>query len=187
MTSDLCRENAIKQWRVSLKRKDLSDEERIIGVIEAYDRQRIALELRAVPDVPELVRYSHGTNPVNGNEQAIYCDKTGEYVLYSQAAEIIAVKDKEIERLRRKLRQEFELGLTTLERAEAAEAKLAQMEKNEAVAYGIKSSTAMRLVSVYLASDYDEEDLQAVRSDLLIPLYASPLAPEGGISEPSTK
>lgn len=46
---------------------------------------------------------------------------------------IIAAKDKEIERLRKKLRQEFQLGLTTLERAEAAEAKLTEIKAQEPV------------------------------------------------------
>lgn len=51
--------------------------------------------LKVVPDMPELVRYDIS---MFGNGAVEMWD--GEYVRYDQAAEIIAAKDKEIERLR---------------------------------------------------------------------------------------
>lgn len=107
----------------------------------------------SVPDVPELVRYNMMTN-IHGWDHEESVD--GDYVLYSQTAEIIAAKDKEIKSLKQReimivshatmggtdgqglsindisvrvtaLRNE--LYNNGIERAEAAEAKHTQYEK----------------------------------------------------------
>lgn len=52
---------------------------------------------RAAPDVPELVRYDPNGKGYPWFEMEK--DEQGDYVLYSQAAEIIAAKDKEINKL----------------------------------------------------------------------------------------
>lgn len=92
-----------------------------------------------VPDVPELVRYSAVRR--YGREEIIEKDEHGKYVLHSQAAEIIAAKDAEIEKLNEQ-NDKFKWQVRdTCTRAEAAEAKLAQIEKQEAVATLHISST----------------------------------------------
>ena len=69
----------------------------------------IMTHTRAVPDVPELVRYNLYTHkPMEQSE-------TGLYVLHSQAAAIIAAKDVEIQELKEKL------GVVSAERHADAE------------------------------------------------------------------
>lgn len=72
---------------------------------------------RAVPDVPELVRYKHD----------IYYSKmsksgNGQYVLFSQAAEIIAQQNTSLQAWQNKWAQTDMLRLKAVEQAESAEA-----------------------------------------------------------------
>lgn len=39
----LCRDRAMAQWRASLKRPDLTEEDRVRGAIEAHQRQALAI------------------------------------------------------------------------------------------------------------------------------------------------
>lgn len=57
----------------------------------------LSCNTRAAPDVPELVRYR-----LNSLGELVYSEN-GQYVLHSQAAEIIAAKDAEIDRLKEAL------------------------------------------------------------------------------------
>lgn len=93
---------------------------------------------RAVPDVPELVRYR-----LNSLGELVYSEN-GSYVLHSQAAEIIAAKqyayDVEYNSLvdrHNQAVQQIEKWIDTCseleQRAEAAEAKLAQYEAQEPI------------------------------------------------------
>lgn len=103
---------------------------------------------RAVPDVPELVRYRmegcEDTYYENGHLQhdGIYVneveDATGTYVLASEAERIIADLVKENERLKDS-RSDAPIGgdlaYGLIHRAEADEAKLAEIEKQVPVGY----------------------------------------------------
>jgi hypothetical protein len=42
----LCWESALKQYKASLKRDDLTDEDRVFGAIQAYKRMEDAKELK---------------------------------------------------------------------------------------------------------------------------------------------
>lgn len=119
---------------------------------------------RAVPDVPELVTVGHlweyaeyhsddsgyygyvkiitEENPSTHVSPASKIRHHRELVTRDQAAEIIAAKDKEIERLKLRHTDEMNdfilMGMARDEfknRAEAAEAKLAQYEEQEIVGY----------------------------------------------------
>lgn len=73
---------------------------------ELYDYMHKFKEIintRAVPDVPELVRYRIWFDS-NYNE-IVDEEEDGEYVRYSQAAKVIAAKDKEIKKLKEVLRK----------------------------------------------------------------------------------
>lgn len=83
---------------------------------------------RAAPDVPELVRWKHCEYP---NQHKMIEHKDGEYVLHSQAAEIIAAKDVEIAGIKDCVKGLFDDRAYNRERAAAAEAKLAQYEAQE--------------------------------------------------------
>lgn len=101
-------------------------------VSERFDEAMRAYT-RAAPDVPELVRYSAVRR--YGREEIIEKDEHGEYVLHSQAAEIIAAKDAEIY-FDASLRITYKSLCETLneecgkrfKRAEAAEAKNIELE-----------------------------------------------------------
>lgn len=71
------------------------------------------LNTRAVPDVPELVRYSAVKR--YGREEVIERDKHGDYVRYDQAAEIIADNDAFTHELSRQLRSLEEALITQKE------------------------------------------------------------------------
>lgn len=47
MTADerLCFDRALAQWKASLKRPDMSEEDRVKGALLAYQRQAFALQL----------------------------------------------------------------------------------------------------------------------------------------------
>lgn len=69
------------------------------AVMDIFCRRCKGLGTRAVPDVPELVRYT----PVFYDDDFIAAmeeSDEGEYVLHSQAAAIIAAKDAEINQLK---------------------------------------------------------------------------------------
>jgi len=119
-------------------------------------RQR--LHTSAVTDVSELVRYS-----VPDRYDKVMPD--GEYVLLSQAAEIIAAKDAEIERWK-------DCYVDAIGHAEAAEAKLAQCETQEPVAV-----VELRVLNGRRAKHIYPINLDNVEAGTT--LYASP-APEGG-------
>lgn len=88
------------------------------------------INTRAVPDVPELVRYAEigwGILQQFGN---------GDYVRHDQAVAVIAAKVKIGEQVADKIFTDYTTQLLlkedAIKRAEAAEAKLAQIEKQEA-------------------------------------------------------
>lgn len=93
---------------------------------------------RAVPDVPELVRYDLACDFDGKYAAHIVEVELGEYVLYSQAAAIIAAKEAELSFAvsdedkgawrfwSKKSRDLADKNKSLRERAEAAEAKLAQ-------------------------------------------------------------
>lgn len=123
MKTELCRENAIRQWRTSLNRKDLSDEDRVLGAIEAYERQKLACDLRATPSpVPELVRYH-----ISGDQEG-EC-KHGKYALHSEADRIISDQAKELRAYMNSAESYMVDVIRQTERAEAAEAKIADLAK----------------------------------------------------------
>lgn len=158
---------------------------------------------RSVPDVPELKRFEFRQAEYLGGDNTLETAEgedadNGEYVLYTQAAEIIAAKDAEIDRLRQLFtlqtdthaehvkglskRHEKELeiyGKTAQgfrERAEAAEAKLAQYEAQEPVGY---------LLGGKLVYGYEGRSLNDLRSKGT-PLYASP-APSADLKSENEK
>lgn len=105
---------------------------------ELLEKCKAELNTRAVPDVPELVRHTV-TCQYHEDDGYPYADTfkhaNGEYVLYSQAAEIIAARDAKIERLNEQ-NDKFKWQVRdTCTRAEAAEAKLAQYEAQEPVGF----------------------------------------------------
>lgn len=85
---------------------------------------------RAAPDVPELVRYRLHWSDFDTADMEID-SMAGEYVLHSQAAEIIASKDKEINKLN-VYNSSYHNQITELrELLQAAEAKNVQYEAQE--------------------------------------------------------
>lgn len=90
---------------------------------------------RAVPDVPELVRYGFEEKRYASdgfNEKVYFVKKpNGEYVFHSSAAAVIAAKDAEIQKLKDGGHESFKIAIGWQERALAAEAKLAQIEKQD--------------------------------------------------------
>lgn len=87
---------------------------------------------RADPDVTELVRYYPDCK---SDEVFMMQSIAGEYVLHSQAAEIIAAKDTEIERQKRLTKTSEDFLYEVSRKLGNAEAKLAQYEAQEPVAY----------------------------------------------------
>lgn len=61
------------------------------------------INTRAVPDVPELVRYTVRLD--RSHYEGMVVTSAGAYVRYDQAAKIIAAKDEEIERLKETLQE----------------------------------------------------------------------------------
>lgn len=116
---------------------------------------------RAVPDVPELVRYGFW------KDGTFEEDQNGKYVRHDQAVTVIAAKD---DRLRKS--EQDKVGM--LAHIAELEAKLAQSEKPEAVAWRHKVSvfgdeTAWR--------DGDGEGCYPDEATVIVqPLYAAPVA-----------
>lgn len=129
---------------------------------------------RAVPDVPELVRYDKGDICLaieNGYDPLP--SKDGEYVLHSQAAEIIAAKDVEIAVGDVAIKQNALLW----KRAEAAEAELAKYEAQEPIK--VLDSVIEHVKGVIEdCTQCEDKDMDHPFADniaqLLSPLYASP-------------
>ena len=88
--------------------------------------------MRAVPDVPELVRYAHEYDREDGSSFWSVDDSDrapdGEFVLHSQAVAVIAAKDAEIKIWSLNSKGWAENYNSALERAEAAEAKNTELE-----------------------------------------------------------
>lgn len=157
--------------------------ETFIGAKRAWSCEPCATEkslkpkiTRAVPDVPELVRYDwcRTRMMVEGGR--------GEYVRYDQAAEIIAAKDKEIERLKNLIDGDDCPDPDKIDalfsRAEAAEAKLAQYEAQEPVAYTLIFRRSYGVNTETTFKKFEDAEKYAIRCELplsnIIPLYASP-------------
>lgn len=102
------------------------DEEKHPNIVNAEDFEGgedvyLFVEPSAAPDVPELERYYH-------NRFAMVPNPMGEYVLYAQAAAVIAAERAENEKLKEQ-NDKFKWQVRdTCTRAESAEAKLAQIE-----------------------------------------------------------
>lgn len=126
-------------------------------------RQR--LHTSAVTDVSELVRYS-----VPDRYDKVMPD--GEYVLLSQAAEIITAKDAEIERWK-------DCYVDANGHAEAAEAKLAQYETQKPAMW-LCIHDDIGPDRAIITSFPSRSDILRVEGYEITPLYFSPLAPEGG-------
>lgn len=117
------------------------------------------------PDVPELVRYhidSDGMQECND----------GGFVLYDQYAAVIAALKSKLYDMRVDRDRSLEWRDHDKKRAEAAEAKLAQYEAQEPVGYvtdRVKTRDGGHcFMSLHQAAPY------------INPVYASPLASEGG-------
>lgn len=137
---------------------------------------------RAVPDVPELVRYGMCYDKLE-DEWSIDPKVNGQYVLHSQAAEIIAADRAEIERLR-SLNHYAALEAQAIKRAEAAEAKLAQIKAQSVNHYKCEGCDRV--------TNDPQEDMRKLKlaghlsccpERKILPYYAapvsdSPLAPE---------
>ena len=137
-------------------------EELLLQAAELID----AKNTRAVPDVPELVRYERTVTYEQQEHLGMVEHRYGDYVLHSQAAEIIAADRATLEQAKKEIntllvsyvREHFfenktfqpldsligqisqlDNAITITRdfksRAEAAEAKLAQYEAQEPVAY----------------------------------------------------
>ncbi|MDP8251200.1 Lar family restriction alleviation protein [Pseudochrobactrum saccharolyticum] len=133
---------------------------------------------RPVPDVPELVRWKHCEYP---NQHKMIEHPDGEYVLHSQAAEIIAAKDKEIELLSQQCHDLNEELQGAYDRAEAAEAKLAQYEAQEPVAWLCEKLEGEDRFSKVVCNPLSVEHLAGLGGNAT-PLYASP-APAADLKE----
>lgn len=173
-----------------------------------YAEWKGAKKASALPDVPELVRYdliitfpeSNGFNE-KGNMRK---DKSGKYVRHDQAAAVIAAKDALLETANSLVTcccgsdinghgigdghspvSQYHYALYNLEnRAEAAEAKLAQIEKQDAVGYVECDSLAPSLHH-NLPEDYiTEVDVTRVKTERFnTPLYAAPVASDADLRE----
>ena len=129
---------------------------------------------RAVPDVPELVtvakQYRWGGDPKWRTFPPIFKDDTlevRELVLHSQAAEIIAAKDKEIERLKDDSRITFDKYLDAHNENVTLKAELAQYEAQEPIGYLIGDGH-------FTMSEKQAEIAKSCTTFTVIPLYASP-------------
>jgi len=142
---------------------------------ELLEKCKAELNTRAVPDVPELVRY---TSWGKGDDYGIKVSKEGNYVLHSQAAEIIAAKDVEIAGIKDCVKGLFDDRAYNRERAEAAEAKLAQYEAQEPVVYTLIFRKSYGVNAETTFKKFEDAEKYAIRCELplssIIPLYASP-------------
>lgn len=59
----LCHERGMEQWRASLKRPDLREEDRVRGALQAFARQHLAIEVLKSVDCAEYVT----TTPTHPN------------------------------------------------------------------------------------------------------------------------
>ncbi|WP_374831057.1 hypothetical protein [Paenochrobactrum pullorum] len=124
---------------------------------------------RAAPDVPELVRYRLHWSDYDSADMEVD-NMEGEYVLHSQAAALIAAE--------RAKKEDAENGcLAAVLIINELKAKLAQHEAQEPVAWRGKhrnNNDHYWNYSLHPDSGFDPEKYEQQ------PLYASPLAPEGG-------
>ncbi|MDP8249590.1 hypothetical protein [Pseudochrobactrum saccharolyticum] len=118
---------------------------------------------RTVPDVTELKRYRLHWSDFDTAYMEIDSIE-GEYVLYSQAAEIIAAIREEWSKAHNADQKAF---LAAIKRAEAAEAKLAQYEAQEPIGYLIGDGH-------FTMSEKQAEIAKSCTTFTVIPLYASP-------------
>lgn len=159
---------------------------------EYYDKSKAIDQwnTRAVPDVPELVSvcteaFIAGTwMKISSATEWKHHSNVRELVLYSQAAAMLAAKDEEIERLKDENRSIFDTYLdrhnkivTLEERAEAAEAELAQIRAQGPVAtLHITSTDTYPDIEVEV---HNGEALQPSMSPVKV--YAAPVAGEAEI------
>ncbi|GEM_PF-5418982 len=171
--------NAVCQIMQESKMCNCPDGECLASTVEPSKETMAQWNTRAVPDVPELVRYDK-------EFESMFEREDGRYVLHSQAAEIIAAKDAEIVKLKRWVKEEAEecrhQAVDCLDnqlRAEAAEAKLAQYEA-QAPAMWLCINDGRGSDRAITTSFPSRKDILKADGYEIIPLYASPLAPEGG-------
>ncbi len=139
-----------------------------------------AWNTRAAPDVPELVRYSaiELVRSIDAGYDPLPSDD-GDYVEFSQAAEIIAADRAEIKRLR-SLNHYAHLEAVAIRRAEAAEAKLAQYEAQEPIGFVSPSFfDSLNIKNAYSVAAFVVME-KSIKYNT--PLYASP-APAADLKE----
>lgn len=121
---------------------------------------------RAVPDAPELVRYSAVKR--YGREEVIEKNDHGEYVLHSQAAAMLAAKDAQIT-----------LAETTMvqmhQELSSLEAELAQIKAQDPVVWRWKAKDGAVWSYNPMANWLDEQPEDKIDKQ---PLYAAPVASE---------
>lgn len=128
---------------------------------ELLEKCKIELNTRAVPYVPELVR-------LHIDSEGVQECKDGDYVLHSQAAEIIAAKDAEIEKIKDENRITFDKYLDAHNENVTLKAKLAQYEAQDPVGFVAKGFFNQNLTI------YDEFFRTVKQKENFVPLYASP-------------
>lgn len=129
--------------------------------------------LKVVPDVPELVRYG------NYIDNRMHVKPTGEYVRYDQAAAMLAVehqKTKDAEKLAFRMDRFAKKYLRHMrnaeQRAEAAEAELAQIKAQKPVAWRCKPYAANAAAWEYQDAPFNGRDPEFNEQQ---PLYAAPV------------
>ncbi|MDP8249954.1 hypothetical protein [Pseudochrobactrum saccharolyticum] len=164
--------NAVCQAMQQSKMCKCPDGECLASTIEPSKETLAHWNTRAAPDVPELKWYTYDSLP------ASMCIDNVELVLHSQAAEIIAAKDVEIAGIKDCVKGLFDDRAYNRERAEAAEAKLAQYEAQEPVVYTLIFRKSYGVNAETTFKKFEDAEKYAIRCELplssIIPLYASP-------------
>lgn len=102
----ICDETAMRQWLSSLKRPDLSDRDRVIGAIEAFKRQAIALQILAAP-APATPVEGLVTEGMVEAASAAYAKETGYYVEFHRG-----LRSESADKIRRGMRSALAAALS---------------------------------------------------------------------------
>ncbi|KAB0538085.1 hypothetical protein [Pseudochrobactrum saccharolyticum] len=145
---------------------------------ELLERCQVELNTRATPSADPLAglqRYDLDFHGLHGEDAYMRKDETGEYVLHSEAAKIIAEQAAEIERM--KSDRLYVVGCN--DGYKTAEAELAQIKAQEPVMWLCVHDDRRSDRAITTPSPSRRDILNADGYEIT-PLYASPLAPEGG-------
>ncbi|QYM72870.1 hypothetical protein K1X45_15795 [Pseudochrobactrum sp. Wa41.01b-1] len=107
---------------------------------ELLERCQVELNTRATPSTDTLAglqRYDLDFHGLHGEDAYMRKDETGEYVLHSEAAKIIAAKDARIKELETDVSAYILSAVDQDKRRKALEAELAQIKAQEPVAYKV--------------------------------------------------